>query len=228
MAGSLCGKTCSSSFSTPTDAAHATAASSSAVPTPIRRCPASTISPRSATWKLAGCGSRASDRRPTIPSAASARKTAAWSERRTERRYRRSSDTLRQRLVEISQRPGSPPTARASSTSAAASRGCARRTSTRGSGLDGRLADDDAMPAAARIAGRVQSSVLEELHACRAAEVEVAAPPAHDVVAERLHAVELVRVVPALAVHVRLLHVDPGALDRLAHAVAVLQDVDDD
>ena len=31
---------------------------------PCRRCPAATIRPRSATWRLAGCGSRATDNRP--------------------------------------------------------------------------------------------------------------------------------------------------------------------
>ena len=52
----------------PASRAQATACSRSARPMPRRRCVAATIRPRSATWRLAGFGSRASERRPTIAS----------------------------------------------------------------------------------------------------------------------------------------------------------------
>ena len=62
----------------PPSRAHSTAASSSAHPTPWRRASFATIRPRSATWALAGCASRATESRPTsAPSSRSATNTAA-------------------------------------------------------------------------------------------------------------------------------------------------------
>ena len=75
-----------------------------------------------------GCGSRAIESRPTISPSTSATSNAASGCRRTERTYRRSSATLRQRESASSQPSGSAPTALRSATSAAASAGSAGRT----------------------------------------------------------------------------------------------------
>ena len=65
--GRVVRETWSSSLATPFARAHSTVRSSSALPIPCRRWLAATISPRSATWRLAGWTSRATDRRPTRP-----------------------------------------------------------------------------------------------------------------------------------------------------------------
>ena len=88
--------------------------------------------------------------------------------------------------------------------------------------------DHDSRPAAAGVARRGERAVGQHLDRRRAAEEQVAAPPADDVVPELLEPVELGRVVPALAVDVRLVDVDARRADRVLDAEAVLEDVDDD
>ena len=88
--------------------------------------------------------------------------------------------------------------------------------------------DDHPGAAAARVAGGGERAVGQQLDGGDAAEEEVPAPPADELVAERREPVELGRVVAALAVDVRLVDVDPGRVDRLLDAEAVLEHVDDD
>ena len=82
--------------------------------------------------------------------------------------------------------------------------------------------------AAARVAGGREPAVGPHLDRRRAAEEEVAAAPADDVVAPRLERVQLGRVEAALAVDVRLVDVDARPLDRLATPQPVAEHVDDD
>ena len=78
--------------------------------------------------------------------------------------------------------------------------------------------DDDAGAAAARVARGGERPVRQHLDGVRAAEEEVAAAPADDVVAHRLEPVELRRVEAALAVDVRLVDVHARMVDRLRDA----------
>src|SRR5205823_3219133 len=86
-------------------------------------------------------------------------------------------------------------------------------------------ADDDAGAAPAGIPGGGDRPVRQDLDRVRAAEEEIAAPPADDVVACRLDFVELGGVEPALAMQMRLVDVDARRIDRVRDAELVLDDV---
>src|SRR5438128_4862352 len=131
--------------------------------------------------------------------------------------YRRSSAMLRQRESARSQPSGSAHTALASATSAVASPGSAAlmRTS----------ADDNAGAAAPRVPGRGERPVAAHLDCSGAAEEQVAAAPANNVVAETLEALELRFVVAAFAMDVRLVQVHARRGYRLVDVEPVLQHV---
>src|SRR5262245_59888425 len=89
--------------------------------------------------------------------------------------------------------------------------------------------DDEPVAAPARVAGRGERPVLEELDRGRAAEAQVRAPPADDVVAAALELVDGLRIAAAHAVEVAVLvEVDAGRADRLLDAEPVPGRVDDD
>src|SRR5262249_4113482 len=83
-------------------------------------------------------------------------------------------------------------------------------------------------PAAARVAGGGETSVLTALDSRGAAEEQVTAPPANDVVAGRFERVQRRRVEPALTVDVRLVDVHARSVDRLRDGQPVRDHVDDD
>ena len=139
-------------------------------PTPRRRWLSATISPRSATCRLAGCGSRESESRATIRPSSSATNTAASGWRWIVRRYRRSSATERHGPVPRIQRPSSRPTLSASSTSAWASPGVRAP--------DDRSFDDDPDAATPWVARGLEESVRRALDRLDAAEEEVQRVPA--------------------------------------------------
>src|SRR5512132_3538973 len=103
----------------------------------------------------------------------------------------------------MSQPSGSAATSSARATRAAASRGCAGRMT----GASG--TDDDSASAATRVSSCGQASIRPELHGGGAAEVQVPAPPAHDVVAAGLELVEHTAIRAALAVDVPFFEVHP-------------------
>src|SRR5438045_4653443 len=72
---------------------------------------------------------------------------------------------------------------------------------------------DDAVAAAARVAGRGEGSVFAMLDGRGAAEIEVPPPPAHELVAPALEPVELGRVEPPFAVDMRILEMNARLLD---------------
>ena len=147
---------------------------------PRRRCAAATISPRSATCALAGCGSRAIERRPTIAPSTSATRSAPSGWRRIARMYRRSSATLRRAASASSQPSGS---------RADRARERDERRRVAGLGRAGRAASPSTTtPAPPRRGSPAAASEpsAQHLDRCGAAEEEVAPPPADDVVAQRL------------------------------------------
>src|SRR2546425_723031 len=87
--------------------------------------------------------------------------------------------------------------------------------------------DDDPVAAAARVAGGGERPARCKLDRGDAAEVEVPPPPARQLVAALLEAIELPRVRAALAVHVRLVEVDARRGDSLVDGKAVVDHVDD-
>src|SRR5207244_3080623 len=87
---------------------------------------------------------------------------------------------------------------------------------------------DDAVAAAARVAGRGEGSVFAMLDGRGAAEIEVPPPPAHELVAPALEPVELGRVEPPFAVDMRILEMNARLLDGGADVHPVDDDVEDE
>ena len=184
------------------------------VPMPRRRCDAATISPRSATCALAGCWSRAIERRPTIsPSSSADEHRGVLGSGGSRVGSGARPQQLRQPLVVISQRPGSQPTAVPSSTRPSASR-VGRADASR------EAHHSTTMPWPPRRGSPAAASSPSP------APRPPDAPPKKrfwrrqrdDVPAHRLEPVQLRRLVTALAVQLLLLEVDPRPLERLLHA----------